>query len=62
MLVCKNILTKEKIRQDGSRLPEAIMNISFEAENTPLFYGNNTALSKKELNKSVDLLIETFNE
>ncbi len=54
--------TKEKIRQDGSRLPEAIMNISFEAENTPLFYGNNTALSKKELNKSVDLLIETFNE
>ena len=54
--------TIKDIRKDGSRLPEAIKNISFAAEKTPLFYGNNSLLSQQDLDKSVDLLIETYNE
>ena len=54
--------TIKDIRKDGSRLPEAIKNISFAAEKTPLFYGDNSTLSQQDLDKSVDLLIEAYNE
>jgi len=53
-------ITKEKIRKDGSKLPDAIKNISFKAENTPLFYGNKIKIPEEEVEKSVDLLIETY--
>ena len=47
--VIQNLDTKTKIgiRKDGSKLIQAIKNISFEARSTPLFYNDKTVISKK---------------
>ena len=50
------------IKIDGSKLIQAIKDISFEASDTPLHYKNKTTISKKSLDNVIKLLITNYNE
>ena len=62
--VMQNLDTKTKIgiRKDGSKLIQAIKNISFEARSTPLFYNDKTVISKKSLDRVIELFINNYHD
>tara|TARA_Y100001970_G_C14256637_1_gene875964 strand:- start:7773 stop:9296 length:1524 start_codon:yes stop_codon:yes gene_type:complete len=51
-----------KIRSYGARVRKAIINMSFDAPNSPLFYSNDSykGLDKPNLDKAVKLLLDLF--
>lgn len=49
----------EKIRLSGARYRAAVAAVSYDAPNTKVFEGN-SSLSDKELDRSIDLLIHSF--
>ncbi len=50
-----------KIKKNALKIVKAIEKSSFEAKETPLFYGKRTYLDAKDTERTVELLIETYN-